>query len=481
MSRFAQVDWIYIKVRNLVIPAILVAACLLGAGVFSVLQARKARADASREIEVASHYLLEASAFVGLEGEVPGLYRQGETHLASARQALVAGDAGTALAHALQSQTLAKRVLALAHPQGAPQHPARFFRLEGKVMIRRAGSLTWSEASLLEPLHAGDSIKTSAQGAAEIIYEDGRMVAIAPESLLQIDVVAAGDAGQALHVTENLVNGALRLSPSETAHDEATHRIQTHSATLGGDAQSAEVSVAHDAASSTTRFDAHQGRARIEAGGRSTPLEGGTRVSVDATGEASPPTPFLPRPRLIAPEAAQDLRYVNPAETPTAFAWTPVEGASGYRLAGGRSSLLARVELARDRIADGFTQVRGLESGWWYWQVAALDATGEPGDPSVVGAFRVVKTRPVVDDDHEPPALTILETLQSGTLAIISGRTEPDASVSVAGRPVLPEEDGHFTAVVRVGGTGLRTLPIVVRDQSGNEAIYHQEIYIPGH
>jgi hypothetical protein len=202
---------------------------------------------------------------------------------------------------------------------------------------------------------------------------------------------------------------------------------------------------------------------------------------VDAGGKASAPTPILPRARLIAPAAALDLHYVSPDESPTVFAWTPVDGAASYRLLAGRSPLLARVELTRDEVVDGFTQVRGLEPGWWYWQVVAVDARGAAGDPSVVGSFRILKTRPLDTSDRQPPGLTIYETLQSGTMAILSGRTEPDASVSVAGRPVLPEEDGHFTAVVRLGGTGLRTIPIVVRDLSGNEATFQQEIYISRH
>jgi hypothetical protein len=77
-----------------------------------------------------------------------------------------------------------------------------------------------------------------------------------------------------------------------------------------------------------------------------------------------------------------------------------------------------------------------------------------------------------------PPALQLVDFLPSGALVIIRGRTEAAASVAIDGQMVDVEDDGGFTAVVKMKHDGPNTLEIVAQDASGNETRLKKSVYV---
>jgi hypothetical protein len=61
---------------------------------------------------------------------------------------------------------------------------------------------------------------------------------------------------------------------------------------------------------------------------------------------------------------------------------------------------------------------------------------------------------------------------------IIRGRTEAAASVAIDGQAVDVDDDGTFTAVVKMKHDGPNTVEIVSQDVAGNETRMKKNVYV---
>ena len=62
----------------------------------------------------------------------------------------------------------------------------------GTVQIQRASRTTWETLRQSMPLHEGDFIKTGPNGTAEVLWNDGTMYRIRPETLFEVHAAAGG-------------------------------------------------------------------------------------------------------------------------------------------------------------------------------------------------------------------------------------------------------------------------------------------------
>jgi len=97
--------------------------------------------------------------------------------------------------------------------------------------------------------------------------------------------------------------------------------------------------------------------------------------------------------------------------------------------------------------------------------MAALDSGQSTGDFSQPLPFRVIV-------DRIPPIVDIKKfvVLKSGGSkeVLVSGETEPTATVEIGGRAVSVDENGFFSTVVRKFSPGQQEIEIVVKDRAGN-------------
>jgi hypothetical protein len=74
--------------------------------------------------------------------------------------------------------------------------------------------------------------------------------------------------------------------------------------------------------------------------------------------------------------------------------------------------------------------------------------------------------------DRQPPFIEIQKfvVLQTGRgrEVLVNGRTEPGATVSVGGRPVVVDDTGYFSAVLKGLAVGQAEMEILARDRAGN-------------
>ena len=100
-------------------------------------------------------------------------------------------------------------LLAVASAQDAQQgtgQPARAVRLsfvEGQVSLAQGNQVLATQAVANTPLFEGTQLTTSDNGKAEIQFEDGSVVRIAPDSMLTLRVLRGAGAGADAELTVN--------------------------------------------------------------------------------------------------------------------------------------------------------------------------------------------------------------------------------------------------------------------------------------
>jgi hypothetical protein len=119
----------------------------------------------------------------------------------------------------------------------------------------------------------------------------------------------------------------------------------------------------------------------------------------------------------------------------------------------------AQVELT----GNSFDTRVDLEEGVNLLTVLAVDLAGNQ---------RLIER--VVTMDTQAPEITVLEPLEGATvneaLVVVRGKTEPNATVIVAGHFVPADENGDFMAHVLLPAGGSNIIVLDIRDQAGNSA-----------
>ena len=145
---------------------------------------------------------------------------------------------------------------------------------------------------------------------------------------------------------------------------------------------------------------------------------------------------------------------------------------------------MSGMEVATDRFFDEIIfsqsglkgesfQVPQLGGNIFFARVAAVDARANVGDFSEPVPFRIVVDR--VAPYLEVQKFVVLKTSR-GREVLVNGQTEPTAVVEIGGRPVVVDENGFFTAVIKKLAPGQRELEIVVHDRAGNVKSFRKSI-----
>ena len=80
--------------------------------------------------------------------------------------------------------------------------------------------------------------------------------------------------------------------------------------------------------------------------------------------------------------------------------------------------------------------------------------------------------------DQTPPPLTLEPVRIFGTTAIVRGKTEPNARVTVNNQLVEVNEGGSFSAIITLYQSGKNRIEVISRDASDNETIMEKWVFI---
>jgi hypothetical protein len=357
---------------------------------------------------------------------------------------------------------------ALALPASAGQ--AQFISIQGEVEYRRGDGGDWQEGRSRVALHPGDYVRTSEKGSAEIMFLDGTLYTVRPNTQFMVSAgrPSAGGAGeQAISMEYGWVDLNTSQASSNVKTPGAVARVE----------QESEAFVAVDKTSSQGHFGAFTGGIELTShGGLKREIQPMQQVvqTGDLLSEAQP----LPaKPELQEPADNVDLDLDRADRV--VLGWEPVANAVRYSLQVSRNHLFVDniIDVTNRTKTRATLGVRG--EGTFQWRVAAYGKDGVQGPWSKARKFRVASFRAAdVDVDKTPPALDLEDVKSYGSLFIVGGRSEPGARVEINGEQVKTAADGSFTKTVQLGKEGWSFIEVRARDAAGNETVRRQRVFV---
>ncbi len=361
---------------------------------YGVLEQRYLEGKVARVLREA--YDLEASVRAEGGGRAyPGEYEAAIEHLRTAKAQLDERRLEGALRNAEQGRILLGSLLRQLH-RLETSGEAQFIAVSGAVEYRRGERGDWQDARLRDMLFAGDYVKTSASGSAEIMGIDGTVYTVRPDTVILIGRSNLLGTAESTDRTINLAHGWVDLSTSLARSTVATPASQARVE------RDSTVVVAWDERQRLGKFAAYRGVMSVDAqGGDSRRLH--QMEHVVQRGDWLSETQRLPA-APIPLDPADDLEVPLASTDRLVLSWQPVSGAERYALQVARNRLFVNkiIDVTDRRTSQATLGLRG--DGTFMWRVAAYTADGILGPWSPPRRFRIVAApAPVAEDPFAPP------------------------------------------------------------------------------
>jgi len=348
----------------------------------------------------------------------------------------------------------------------------QFHAVRGKVEIQRAGKSGWEIAEAEAPVFNGDFIKTGDNGSAEILFSDGTLFKVAPNSLLEIH--RRGKTATGKEGTVKMVVGKINVVTGQSRSVIATEDLETRIDT------DSRVSLNIEENTRETVISAFSGGATLrDAGGKEVQVGQREQVrTVPGTGFSEkrkippPPTPLEPM-NNTGFDLAKD-RVIT-------LKWSKPPGSLGTRLQVSRFPDFPEGDLDVDSpvLRGGKVRLEALLPGNYFWRVATVfddDALSEWSPPH---RFRIYsRTRHRIIRDLEPPALSVEPIRQMGHICIVEGKTEPGSTIDINGSRAEVDVNGAFHKMVELHKVGWTAIVIRATDPSGNTTEARRKVYL---
>lgn len=377
-----------------------------------------------------------------------------------------------ALRNGRRSVALLSSILSALRDQGEDGE-AHVISLAGRVEFKRGEFAEWEEARVRQSLRSGFFVRTTRNASAEIMFVDGTLYNVRPDTLFVVSGsrggAGAGGSGQSIRMQYGLVDLSTSKRPSRVATPEAEAEVE----------QDSTATVAYDDSANAGRFATYRGQMKVATASGRTQNVGALQQVTQRRGELSEPHPIPRAPDLIEPVNSHEQKDSDPQ---IRLSWKRVNGASHYQLQVSRNHLFADniIDVDRRTKTTATLGVRG--AGSFVWRVAAVDASNRRGPWSAVNRFRISTERGEETSggatDTVPPPLSLDNPQAYGSIFIISGATEPGAIVTVRGEPVTVAADGSFAKTLQVYDNGWTFVEVRAKDAYGNESSRPIRLYV---
>jgi hypothetical protein len=343
---------------------------------------------------------------------------------------------------------------------------ARFRSLEGNVRVKPVGTFEWVPADPRMVLRKSDLVRTGPGAAAEIAFFDGTVVHVRPDSLITIEETSEDPSTKKRRVAWHISSGEVNFQTvrrnvpgSATEFTTPTVKASAGEMTDGG------IRVGESGVSDVKVF---QGTSQLETKtGEHIALGTSEALKVDSAGRAGSKQALPGVPALLAPSHQAEIIYPDPARATTLLIWKPVAGAVAYHVMLDYSAYFNRPLVDRTGVAENQVQLRSLDTGKYYWRVAALDKDNVEGAFSDFARFTVTRRAGGGTEGGPPPPLVIDALDVRTNILQVKGRTEAGASVTVNGQPVDVQEDGSFNEYITLDKPGRQIVIIRSTGLSG--------------
>ena len=350
---------------------------------------------------------------------------------------------------------------------------ARFQDFDGRVHVKRAGTLEWIEATTAVVLHSNDLVRTGPGATAEIVFAGGDQISLRPDSLTTIVESSQNPVSKQHRVALSIQSGeanfqtASRAVPGFTTISTPTVRTTAERDTVGN------IQVAEDGDTGIRIFQGG-GQAQTTTG-QTIELAPNEGIQVDAAGTAGAKRVLPVVPILTAPPNETEVSYPDPSRAITLLIWNEVQTAESYRVVVDFSRTFARPLIDRQGYEGTQMQLRGLETGTYYWKVAAVIGENNEGSFAPPSSFTLLKA-PAVAAKAPPLAVDTLEL--KGNVLHVRGQTTPGASLTLNGIQIEVQPDGSFNEFVMFEASATATVLVRATGVSGGVAEQRRPIVV---
>jgi len=306
-------------------------------------------------------------------------YDQAIEHLEEAKASRVGGELKEAYRSGERSRTLLSSILSALRLRG-PEGEAMFVAVEGEVEFRRGERGAWQTARSRVSLNAGDYVKTSAGGSAEVMTVDGTLYTVRPDTVILVGRArpAPGVARQqAINLEVGWVNLGTGQSVSRVSTPGAEARVREETSAL----------ISYNEEEDVGRFATYEGSMVVATADGTSREVAALEQVIQSEGTLSKAETLPMSPVLMAPDNDYEI-FLN-ADTELVLTWAPVAGAESYALQVAPSRFFVRNVIdVKDR-RETAAKVGLQGEGTFVWRVAAVDASGIQSPWSELRRFRV--------------------------------------------------------------------------------------------
>ncbi|MGI8789048.1 MAG: FecR domain-containing protein [Pyrinomonadaceae bacterium] len=341
-----------------------------------------------------------------------------------------------------------------------PKDAARIISFEGDVRIVRYS--TRETILITKPTYvaAGDTIQTQADGRAQVQMIDGSTLSIRPNSTIIIKESASIFGGKNVRVT--LDDGQLNVKTQEQGEDtknvvemmESENRVYSQtdaSFRINDQTNGGEIRIS-------------RGGVESNVGGEKTVIKENEFAAVN-NGKIQPKEKLLDAPKPVAPANSEQVT----ASSDVSFRWQKPEANSAvnFSLQVSKSPFFVAdaLVLERENLTSQIFTLANLQPGTYYWRLRAAAASGQTSDWGEPWKFTIVKaatgeTLSATDWQVEPIG---------GNLYLVGGKTQPGATVRIAGREIFAAADGSFRLQIAANSAAAA---VEISDERGNRSRY---------
>ena len=343
----------------------------------------------------------------------------------------------------------------------APKDAAKVTAFEGDVRIVRAATRETILVTKPTFVSAGDTVQTQADGRAQVQMIDGSILSIRPNSTIVIRDSASIFGGTNVRVT--LDDGQINVKTQDQteASENVVEVLESENRVM-----------AQTDASFNINEQKGSGEIRISRGGVESNV-GGERVVIGENefaainnGRITPKERLLDAPKLVAPANSEQIT----AASDVSFRWQKPEANSavGFYLQVSKSPFFVAdaIIIERDNLTNQIFTLANLAPGTYYWRLRAAATSGQTSDWGEPWKFTIVKpaaSEALTATDWQVEAV-------GGSIYLVSGRTQPGATVRIAGREVFAAANGSFRLQISADSPNVT---VEISDERGNRSRYN--------
>jgi hypothetical protein len=342
-----------------------------------------------------------------------------------------------------------------------------------EVKSKRSDSIAWGPAKKGMMLYNRDAVQTLMQSSAQISFDKQNSFNVASNSLVIIRRVEKDLFRSEKHSSMVVLEGELEGKLSGSSKDPLNLDITTPSGVARMKGASAtdrrtdfRVSTNNDQSSSIVVY---KGQAEVTAHGKTVRIPENTGLIIKPGELPTAPVPLPAAPLQVSP-ADRSVHVYRNLPPKISFVWAPLQGVEAFHFQIARDPAFKEMVLDKRLGQTEFTH-GNLKKGVYYWRVSSIKEGCE-------GRYGTPQSLELVQDFVAPHLQVIFPSAPvEEDRFVLSGTTEPGASIFLSGKQVKVANTGAFSQEVKLK-QGVNLITIEAVDAAGN--VSYRSHYIQG-